>query len=108
MKTYMRNGIHIVEFEPDKLALTWWDAPKKQIPAPSAETANSFNAGFFGCFKSGKLKYTLPVANLKCDSGQIGAQQALDIRSWGGTVGGSVTLSGASPQPFVYTPTSTS
>ena len=89
MKTYMHNGLKITEFSPDKLRLIWWDKPKNSMPI------NAFNAGFFGYYDSPavKGKYTLPVANLKCDMGDIGNQQKADILSWGGTVaGGKVSL----------------
>lgn len=86
MKTYTYNGYTVTEFKPDKLRLLWFDKSKNVIPK------NAFNLGFFGEFTAGKLKYTLPVANLCVDAEDIGIQQTGDIRSWGGSVDDKVRL----------------
>jgi hypothetical protein len=89
MKTYKHNGLTVTEFSPKSLRLQWWDAAKNSVPA------NSFSGGFFGKFADidpKKPNYTLPVANILCDAGNIGVQQTADIRSWGGTVEKKVSL----------------
>lgn len=92
MKTQNINGFSVTEFLPDQLKLQWFDRSKNSIPQ------NAFNLGFFGEFTAGKLKYTLPVANLCVDAringvdSGIGIQQTADIRSWGGTVDDKVRL----------------
>lgn len=56
------KGLDIVECLPSDLDFIYWDRPKSQADNYST----SFNLGFFGNFKEGNQKFTLPTANLAC------------------------------------------
>lgn len=82
MRVYSENGVHIAEAPASCCVIEILDAVKSKMPEDAA------NAGFFATYKEDGVQFTLPVAHLTADFGDLSAP-ALKYMKERGTVEGS-------------------
>lgn len=84
--TKLSSRLHMVKIPIERFRLLMWDKPKK-----TTVIKDYFNAGYFAGHKEKGINFTLPVANLMADQGDLGEPSLKYLKEWGRVEGGKVS-----------------
>ena len=84
--TKLSSRLHMVKIPIERFRLLMWDKPKK-----TTVIKDYFNAGYFAGYKENGAGFTLPVANLMADQGDLGEPSLKYLKEWGKVEGGKVS-----------------
>ena len=84
--TKLSSRLHMVKIPIERFKLLMWDKPKK-----TTAIKDYFNAGYFGTYEEKGTGFTLPVANLMADQGDLGEPSLKYLKEWGRVEGGKVS-----------------
>lgn len=82
----LSSRLHMVKIPIERFKLLMWDKPKK-----TTVIKDYFNAGYFAGHKEKGINFTLPVANLMADQGDLGEPSLKYLKEWGRVENGKVS-----------------
>lgn len=84
--TKLSSRLHMVKIPIERFKLLMWDKPKK-----TTAIKDYFNAGYFAGYKENGINFTLPVANLMADQGDLDEPSLKYLKEWGKVENGKVS-----------------
>lgn len=84
--TKLSSRLHMVKIPIERFRLLMWDKAKK-----TTVIEDYYNAGYFATYEEDGIRFTLPVANLMADIGDLGEPSLKYLKEWGRVENGKIS-----------------